>query len=240
MLDTDVIVAALRSPTGASAAVLGSAPTLSTTLPLSRSTIRCPNSTTPLPSARFADDADVEALAEEFHRVHDRVFAVKDPSSHVECIYWKGRATAVIESITAHDELVSIQLYGHPWVSGEYWPMIAPCFEVRAVDDAGGEHRGMRGSGGGSPEASFRFWFWPPVPVAASGAGRVKTLKRRLFMILQRPSPRALSGAGLLAVLGLGGLLLPLLPTWAEQQAAERRGDADPVPAALGIVNVPV
>jgi hypothetical protein len=77
------------------------------------------------------------------------------------------RATAVIESITAHDELVSIQLYGHPWVSGEYWPMIAPCFEVRAVDDAGGEHRGMRGSGGGSPEASFGFWFWPPVPVAA-------------------------------------------------------------------------
>jgi len=77
------------------------------------------------------------------------------------------QATAVIESITAHDELVSIQLYGHPWVSGEYWPMITPCFEVRAVDDAGGEHRGMRSSGGGSPEATFRFWFWPPVPVAA-------------------------------------------------------------------------
>jgi beta-lactamase regulating signal transducer with metallopeptidase domain len=63
-----------------------------------------------------------------------------------------------------------------------------------------------------------------PVPVAASGAGRVKTLKRRLRMILQRPSPRALSGAGLLAVLGLGGLLLPLLPTWADEQAAESRG----------------
>jgi len=77
------------------------------------------------------------------------------------------QATAVIESITAHDELVSIQLYGHPWVSGEYWPMIAPCFSVRAVDDAGGEHRGVRGCGGGSPEASFGFWFWPPVPLAA-------------------------------------------------------------------------
>lgn len=30
-------------------------------------------------------------------------------------------------------KLVSIQLYGHPWVSGEYWPMIAPCFEVPAA-----------------------------------------------------------------------------------------------------------
>jgi hypothetical protein len=77
------------------------------------------------------------------------------------------RATAVIESITADDDLVSIQLYGHPWVSGEYWPMITPCFAVRAVDDAGDEHRGMGASGGGSPEASFGFWFWPPVPATA-------------------------------------------------------------------------
>ncbi len=39
----------------------------------------------------------------------------------------------MIESIAAHDDLVSVQLYGHPWVSGEYWPMITPCFQVRAV-----------------------------------------------------------------------------------------------------------
>jgi hypothetical protein len=36
------------------------------------------------------------------------------------------RATAVIENIAAHEDYVSIQLYGHPWVSGEYWPMITP------------------------------------------------------------------------------------------------------------------
>jgi hypothetical protein len=77
------------------------------------------------------------------------------------------RATAVIESIAAHDDLVTIQLYGHPWVSGEYWPMIAPSFEVRAVDDTGAEHRGMPGDGGGSPEGSREFWFWPPVPPTA-------------------------------------------------------------------------
>jgi hypothetical protein len=77
------------------------------------------------------------------------------------------QATAVIESITAHEDLVSVQLYGHPWVTGEYWPMITPCFQVRAVDDTGGEHDGMSGGGGGSPEGSREFWFWPPVPPAA-------------------------------------------------------------------------
>jgi hypothetical protein len=77
------------------------------------------------------------------------------------------RATAVIESIAAHDDLVTIQLYGHPWVGGEYWPMIAPSFQVRATDDAGAEHRGLPGDGGGTPEGSQAFWFWPPVPPSA-------------------------------------------------------------------------
>jgi len=77
------------------------------------------------------------------------------------------QATAVIEGITAREDLVSVQLYGHPWVPGEYWPMITPCFQMRVVDDTGGEHDGMSGSGGGSPEGSWEFWFWPPVPSAA-------------------------------------------------------------------------
>lgn len=55
------------------------------------------------------------------------------------------RATAVIENIAAHEDYVSIQLYGHPWVSGEYWPMITPCFQVRAADDTGGRARGRAG-----------------------------------------------------------------------------------------------
>jgi hypothetical protein len=77
-------------------------------------------------------------------------------------------ATAVIESVSAQDDLVSIQLYGHPWVWGRYPPMIAPCFQVRAVDDAGDEHEGMPGDWRGFPgcEGSGTFWFWPPVPSA--------------------------------------------------------------------------
>jgi hypothetical protein len=76
------------------------------------------------------------------------------------------QATAVIESITAHDELVSVRLYWHPWVTSEYWPMIAPCFQVRTVDDTGAEHEGVRGGGGGEPEGNYEFWFWPPVAPA--------------------------------------------------------------------------
>jgi hypothetical protein len=83
------------------------------------------------------------------------------------------QATAVIERITAHENLVSVQLYGHPWVTGEYWPMITPCFQVRAVDDTGGEHKGVCGSGGGSPEGSSEFWFWPPV---AAATRRIKVI----------------------------------------------------------------
>lgn len=73
----------------------------------------------------------------------------------------------MIEAITAHGDLVSVQLYGYPWVTGEYWPMITPCFQVHAVDDTGGEHDGLRGSGSGSPEGSYEFTFWPPVAPAA-------------------------------------------------------------------------
>jgi hypothetical protein len=77
-------------------------------------------------------------------------------------------ATAVIESVSAQGELVGVQLYGHPWVHGEYWPMIAPCFRVRATDDAGNEYIGMPGDWRGFPgdEGTGSFFFWPPVPTA--------------------------------------------------------------------------
>ncbi len=52
-------------------------------------------------------------------------------------------------------------------------------------------------------------------PLLASGVGRVADLKRRLTMIMRGTTPRALGWRGLLAVLGLGALLLPLLPAWA-------------------------
>ena len=97
--------------------------------------------------------------AARFRAAEHRRLVVRLPLEH---------ATAVIESVSAHDDLVSIQLYGHPWVMGEYVPMITPCFQVRAVDDAGDEHEGMPGDwqGFSGDEGSGNFWFWPPVASA--------------------------------------------------------------------------
>ena len=46
---------------------------------------------TPVPSSSLASDADVAALAESFHQVHERVYAVRDEGSPVEFVNWKGR-----------------------------------------------------------------------------------------------------------------------------------------------------
>jgi N-methylhydantoinase A len=46
---------------------------------------------TALPTPRFDSDADVAALIEAFHQAHDRVYAVRDEDSPVECVNWKGR-----------------------------------------------------------------------------------------------------------------------------------------------------
>jgi beta-lactamase regulating signal transducer with metallopeptidase domain len=71
------------------------------------------------------------------------------------------------------------------------------------------------------------------LPLGASGIGQVQFLKRRLIMIMRGTTPKALSGLGLLALLGLGALLLPLLPTWA--QSDEPLPAADEAPAVAGL-----
>ncbi len=46
----------------------------------------------PIPMSRFRDQDDVDTLVGAFHDVHERVFAVRDVGSQVECLNWKGRA----------------------------------------------------------------------------------------------------------------------------------------------------
>ena len=49
------------------------------------------------PVRRFASPADVETLRANFKDIHERLYAVKDPGSHLECMNWKGRLTAHLE-----------------------------------------------------------------------------------------------------------------------------------------------
>ena len=100
------------------------------------------------------------------------------------------QATAVIENITVHEDLVSVQLYGHPWITGDYFPMITPCFRVTAVDDTGTEHEGGLDSSSGSPahEGSGAFWFWPPVgPQARQLRVTVSTLWEAAWALVDIP-----------------------------------------------------
>jgi N-methylhydantoinase A len=46
---------------------------------------------TPLPVKRFRTPKDVAVLVEAFHTVHDRVYAVRDEQSEVECVNWRGK-----------------------------------------------------------------------------------------------------------------------------------------------------
>jgi len=118
-----------------------------------------------------------------------RGLAVRLPLEH---------ATAVIESISVCGDRVSIWLYGHPWVHGEYWPVAMPCFDVRAVDDAGQEHQGLPAeSWRGSPtnEGSGGFVFWPP---AGPGTRRlrviVSTFWEAAWADIELPTPARAAG----------------------------------------------
>ena len=100
------------------------------------------------------------------------------------------RAIAVLESISAREDMVSVRLYGHPWILEEYWPLIAPCFRVTAVDDTGAEHEGGLDSSSGSPahEGSGAFWFWPPVdPQARQLRVTVSTLWEAAWALVDIP-----------------------------------------------------
>jgi N-methylhydantoinase A len=47
----------------------------------------------PLAQERFDSDDDVEGLRQAFHRVHEEVFAIADPTSAVEVVSWRARVS---------------------------------------------------------------------------------------------------------------------------------------------------
>lgn len=48
----------------------------------------------PVPTTRFQGEGSIETLREDFHRLHESVFAVSDPDSPVEVIGWRARIRA--------------------------------------------------------------------------------------------------------------------------------------------------
>jgi N-methylhydantoinase A len=68
---------------------------------------------TKLPVPRLRGPDDVAALIEAFHHVHERVFAVRDLHSPVECINWKARLIVRLApeaeqspAVDAHDSVI--------------------------------------------------------------------------------------------------------------------------------------
>src|SRR5438132_13752579 len=70
------------------------------------------------------------------------------------------------------------------------------------------------------------------LPLAASGIGHMHLLKRRLTMIMRGTTPRTLSAAGSLAVLGLAAVLLPLYPSWAQTGQRPNGSEEQQAPGA--------
>ena len=70
---------------------------------------------TSLPCDRFRQESDVDELVEVFHVVHERVFAVRDEGSILECVNWKGRLTARLNSESAQADPVTEGPAGEPF-----------------------------------------------------------------------------------------------------------------------------
>jgi beta-lactamase regulating signal transducer with metallopeptidase domain len=79
----------------------------------------------------------------------------------------------------------------------------------------------------------------PALPVGASGAGHSYLLRRRLTMIFQGTAPRALTWTAFGVFLAAGAILLPLRPTWGQDQpavsAAQETSSAAPVGAGAAL-----
>jgi N-methylhydantoinase A len=76
---------------------------------------------TPLPVDRFRSHKDVAALVEAFHTVHDRVYAVRDEQSEVECVNWRGKiAIRLSKQAKAASRRVT-RRKPKPWMTRTAW-----------------------------------------------------------------------------------------------------------------------
>jgi len=67
-----------------------------------------------LPIDRFRGERDVAKLVQAFHATHERIFAVRDPASQVECLNWKGRIRVSLPKGATHAKRAPPRPAGRP------------------------------------------------------------------------------------------------------------------------------
>jgi len=67
-----------------------------------------------VPASVFRDQDDVDAVVAEFHRVHERVFAVHDLGNAVEFLNWRGRLIANVQAPTLEPAKVAAHADAEP------------------------------------------------------------------------------------------------------------------------------
>jgi N-methylhydantoinase A len=72
---------------------------------------------TPLPVKRFRTPKDVAALVEAFHTVHDRVYAVRDEQSEVECVNWRGKMSIRLSNPAKPASKRAVRHKPKPWTT---------------------------------------------------------------------------------------------------------------------------
>ena len=75
----------------------------------------------PLPVRRFHGQEDIEKLVFAFHEVHERVLAVRDEQSAVECLNWKGRVRLQLQRPAAEASPVTSQVTSRPSTTRDAW-----------------------------------------------------------------------------------------------------------------------
>ena len=104
----------------------------------------------PMRGGRFSNDQDITSLVEDFHAIHQRVFAVTDRGSHVEALFWKARLTAIVDkpALVGHSSGSATRPRDHrqahfPDVRGSHRRLLRRAYAGhRYADCRAGDHRG--------------------------------------------------------------------------------------------------
>jgi len=57
-----------------------------------------------LSGQRISNEQDVLQLTEDFHKAHERVFAIKEPGQSVECVHWSARAIVQMPELKLREQ----------------------------------------------------------------------------------------------------------------------------------------